>query len=322
MTVINYGGIITSLKVPDRNGELDDIVLGYDNLQDYVKRNPYFGALIGRYGNRIAKGKFTLDDNDYQLATNHLVNHLHGGEKGYDKVVWDISELEREHGVGIVLSYLSKDMEEGYPGNLKISVTYFLSDENTLELEYHAVTDKKTIVNLTQHSYFNLSGMKHNILNHELQINAAGFLPIDKTYIPTGEITPVAGTPFDFRKPKVIGRDINEKDQQLKFAGGYDHNWVLERDNNKMSYAASLYDPESGRFMEVLTEEPGLQFYSGNFLDGSITGKYDIVYKRNFGLCLETQHYPDSPNNPEFPSVVLNPGEEYSTKTVYKFSVK
>lgn len=322
MTAITYGGIITSLKVPDKNDTMEDIVLGYDNLQGYLDLNPYFGAIIGRYGNRIAQGKFSLDGQEYQLAKNNGPNHLHGGPKGFDKVVWEAESFKKENGSGITFSYRSPDMEEGYPGNLNATVTYFLSDSNTLEFEYKATTDKKTIINLTQHTYFNLTAMKEGILNHELQINGSGFLPVNNTLIPTGEIKLVEGTPFDFRQAKTIGRDIAVEDEQLSFGGGYDHNWVLDMGDGEMNYAASLYDPQSGRYMEVFTEEPGLQFYSGNFLDGTITGKQGVVYPFRSGLCLETQHYPDSPNHADFPSVVLNPGEEYNTKTVYKFLVK
>ena len=322
LTAISYGGIITSLKVPDKNGVLGDVVLGYDNIQDYIDRNPYFGAIIGRYGNRIAKGKFTLDGQEYQLATNDNGNQLHGGILGFDKVIWDVSEFKKDNGTGLVFSYSSADMEEGYPGKLDVNVTYFLSDENALEFEYRAVTDKKTIINLTHHDYFNLSGMKENILNHELEINASTFLPVDDTLIPTGEMRPVKGTPFDFTTAKPIGRDINADNTQLKIAGGYDHNWLLNKDGQEMTHAASLYEPKSGRLMEVYTTEPGLQFYSGNFLDGTITGKNGVVYSKYYGLCLETQHYPDSPNKPEFPSVVLEPGKEYRTKSVYKFSTR
>jgi aldose 1-epimerase len=322
MKVINYGGIITSLMIPDKHGKMGDVVLGHDSVEGYLTDNPFFGALIGRYGNRIAKGKFSLDGKEYTLAVNNGANHLHGGNKGFDKVIWNIEQHEVEDGVALKLSYVSKDMEEGYPGNLKAEVIYTLTDRNELKIDYKATTDKKTIVNLTQHTYFNLTGVKRDILSHELVLNADKFLPVDKTLIPTGELKPVAGTPFDFRKPVAIGKRINEPDEQLKFGNGYDHCWVLNRAADGMNQAATLYDSISGREVVVYTTEPGIQFYSGNFLDGSITGKNGIVYGFRTGLCLETQHFPDSPNRPEFPSVTLNPGETYTSQTVYKFSVR
>lgn len=322
MKVITYGAIITSLKVPDKEGNAEDIVLGYDNLEGYLESSPYFGAVIGRYGNRIANGSFMLDSQQYKLATNNGPNHLHGGEKGFDKVVWKAEEIEEEKGVGLLFTRRSLDMEEGYPGNLDVTVRYFLTHDNTLEFDYFGRTDKRTIVNLTQHSYFNLSAMEEDILNHELMINADIFLPVDSTLIPVGEQKPVADTPFDFTSPKPVGRDILKDHEQLKFGIGYDHCWVLNRDDNELSLAATLYEPRSGRFMEVQTTEPGIQFYSGNFLDGSITGKGNKVYNQRTGLCLETQHFPDSPNQPGFPGVVLNPGEEYRSRTVLKFTVK
>lgn len=321
MKVITYGGIITQLEVPDKNGKIEDVVLGYDALEGYLKSSPYFGALIGRYGNRIAKGKFSLNEETYTLATNNGENHLHGGNKGFDKVVWTVEEtFETADSVGLKLKYISPDGEEGYPGTLTTHVTYSFTDEG-LDIYYEATTDKATIVNLTQHSYFNLSGnVKEDILDHVLMINADHFLPVDNTLIPTGEIRPVEGTPFDFTSPKRIGKEINEQNQQLEYGLGYDHCWVL---NGKgMKKAASLYHPESGRFMEVYTTEPGLQFYSGNFLDGSITGKKNKIYDYRHGLALETQHFPDSPNQGQFPSVVLKTGEKYTTKTSYRFSVK
>lgn len=324
MKVINYGGIITSLKVPNKDGELEDVVLGYNNLDKYLESSPYFGAIIGRYGNRIAKGTFMLDSQKFDLASNNGPNHLHGGIKGFDKVLWSVEELSEGDGVGLKFSRTSPHMEEGYPGNLDVVVTYFLGNDNSIEFDYSAETDKKTIVNLTQHTYFNLSAMKDDILNHELMINASKYLPVDSTLIPTGELRPVEGTPFDFTSAKPIGRDIQKEDQQLLFGQGFDHCWILDDqgEEGEMTLAASLYEPTSGRFMEVYTTEPGIQFYSGNFLDGSNIGKNEMKYSHRTGLCLETQHYPDSPNQPEFPSVVLNPGEKYSTKTVYKFSVK
>lgn len=322
MKAITYGGIITSLKIPDKKGAFEDIVLGYDNLQSYLDNNPYFGAIIGRYGNRIGHGTFLLDGETYVLAKNNGKNHLHGGVKGFDKVVWDVEEISKEDGLGLIFSYRSIDIEEGYPGNLDATVSYFLNNDNELSFQYSARTDIKTVVNLTQHSYFNLSAMREDILGHILEINASGFLPVDNSLIPTGEIKSVEGTPFDFRMAKAIGMDIESQNEQIQFGKGYDHNWVLDQGDSPMNYAASLYDAKSGRFMEIYTEEPGLQFYSGNFLDGSIKGKNGIVYQLHSGLCLETQHYPDSPNKEGFPTVLLIPGEEYNTKTIYKFSVK
>ena len=321
MKVITYGGIITSLKLPDREGNFADVVLGYDKLDGYLKQSPYFGAIIGRYGNRIAKGLFTLDSVQYKLAQNNIGNHLHGGNVGYDKVVWRAEQLGTTNSVGLKLTYRSKDMEEGYPGNLDVTVNYILDNDNTLTFEYFATTDKKTIVNLTNHAYYNLTGKSGDILGHELTINAKEYLPVDSTLIPL-QPEPVQGTPFDFTSAKVIGQDIEADHVQLKNGGGYDHCWILNESVDSLNFAASLFDPGSGRFMEVFTTEPGIQFYSGNFLDGSITGKRGAVYKFRTGLCLETQHYPDSPNRPEFPTTALNPGEQYKTKTVTKFSIK
>jgi aldose 1-epimerase len=322
MKVINYGGIITSLTMPDKNGNYGDIVLGYDSVENYVASSPFFGALIGRYGNRIAKGKFSLDGKTYTLATNNGENHLHGGNKGFDKVIWNIEEARVPQGAAVKLSYQSKDGEEGYPGNLNVEVLYTLTDANELQLDYKATTDKKTIVNLTQHTYFNLAGNGHDILSHQLVLNADKFLPVDKTLIPTGELKDVANTPFDFRKPVTIGARIGDKNEQLKFGNGYDHCWALNKGPDSLSHAATLYDSISGREVMVFTTEPGIQFYSGNFLDGSLTGKENTVYNFRTGLCLETQHYPDSPNRKEFPSVVLSPGETYKSQTIYKFAVK
>ena len=318
--ITTFGGIVTSLKVPDRNGKLDDVVLGFDSPGDYVKHHDYFGALIGRYGNRIAKGKFTLDGKDYTLATNNGQNHLHGGKFGFDQKVWEADEAESEPGRALVLKYVSKDGEEGYPGTLSVKVRYAVTDSNELRIEYSAITDKPTIVNLTQHSYFNLAGQGNgDILGHELTIVADRFTPVDSTLIPTGDVRPVEGTPMDFRIPVAIGSRINQKDQQLIYAGGYDHNWVLNRKDSTLALAASLHDPTSGRVMDVWTTEPGLQFYSGNFLNGSAVGKGGKTYNYRNGLCLETQHYPDSPNEPAFPSVVLRPGDHYQTTTLYRF---
>ena len=318
----NYGATITSIQVPDRDGNLADVALGYAALEGYVNAvdRPYFGSVVGRYGNRIAKGKFTLDGKEYTLATNDGENHLHGGNMGFDKVIWTAEPL----GEGAVrFTYLAKDGEEGYPGNLKVSVTYTLTDENELKLDYLATTDKPTPVNLTNHTYFNLAGEGSPTINdHELMINGDGFTPVDQGLIPTGEIRPVEGTPFDFRTAKPVGRDIDQDDQQLVYGKGYDHNWVLNKGAGGMTLAASLYHAASGRFMEVFTEEPAIQFYGGNFLDGRLVGKSGKAYGHRSALCLETQHYPDSPNRPDFPSTILRPGEEYRTTTVFKFSVR
>lgn len=322
-TITNYGGIITTLKTADRNGLVEDIVLGYDSLSGYLKAPSFFGALVGRYGNRIAKGKFSLDGKTYTLAINNGKNHLHGGLKGFDKVVWKATPSSTADAAILKLAYLSPDMEEGYPGNLQVEVIYSLTNDNELKIDYKAVTDKKTVINLTNHSYFNLSGnTKTDILGHEVFIAASKFLPVDETLIPTGELRPVKGTPFDFTTPTVIGLRINDKDQQITFGLGYDHCFVFDKEMGMPEKVATVYDSASGRFMEMFTTEPATQFYSGNFLDGTITGKYNTVYKKRYGLCLETQHFPDSPNKPKFPTVVLNPGEEYKTQTIYKFSSK
>ncbi len=321
-TITNYGGILTSLYAPDTNGNFDDVVLGFDSLggytsEYYVKNCPYFGGLIGRYGNRIANGKFKLDGKTYQLPLNDGPNTLHGGIKGFDKVVWNADTLSTDDGPAVKLTYLSKDGEQGFPGNLNVTVTYTLTNNNELKLHYEATTDKPTVINLTHHSYFNLSGQGNgNILNEELMLNADKYTPVNSKLIPTGEIKDVAGTPFDFRKPEVIGSRID------KVPGGYDHNFVLNDPNTGIRLAAKVYDPASKRVMEVLTDQPGVQFYTGNFLDGSLTGKDGKKYEKHYGFCLETQHFPDSPNEPKFPSTVLNPGSTYSTTTIYKFSVK
>ncbi len=320
--IMTYGGIVVSLEVPDRKGNLDDVVLGYDNLGGYVENNPYFGALVGRYGNRIDKGKFTLNGKEYTLAVNNGPNHLHGGLKGFDKVVWDAEKVQTGDAVGVRLSYLSEDGEEGYPGNLDCTVTYTLTNDNELKIDYKATTDKPTVVNLTHHSYFNLTGCERDILDHEMMLNADRFTPVDEGLIPTGELRPVQGTVMDFTTPTPIGARIDSDYQQIEYGGGYDHNWVLNKDGRDMTPAARVYEPTTGRVMEVFTTEPGVQFYSGNFLDGTITGKDDTVYKHRYGFCLETQHFPDSPNKPQFPSVVLRPGETYTHTTVYKFSTR
>jgi aldose 1-epimerase len=315
----NYGGIITSIVVPDRNGRPGDIVLGFDDLQAYVKDSPYFGAIVGRYGNRIAKGHFTLDGHTYTLAVNNGPNHLHGGLKGFDKVIWHAEPLAGS--TGLVLSRRSPDGEEGYPGNLDVRVTYRLTDDNRLVIDYHATTDKATPVNLTQHSYFNLAG-EGDVLGHELTIDADRYTPVDANLIPTGELAPVEGTPFDFRKSTAIGARIDTPNPQLKNAGGYDHNWVLTRKGTGLQLAARVVEPKTGRTLEVSTTQPGLQFYSGNFLDGTLKGKGGRVYVKHAGLCLETQHFPDSPNHPDFPSTILRPGEQYDTQTVFRFGVQ
>ena len=322
--ICTYGGIVVSLTAPDRNGQFADVVLGYDNLDGYVTNSPYFGALVGRYGNRIAKGKFTLDGKTYTLATNNNENHLHGGLKGFDKVVWKAREVKSALGPAVEFSYVSKDGEEGYPGTLTVKVVYALTADNGLRLDFTATTDKATVLNLTQHSYFNLAGQGNgDILGHEVVIKADAFTPVDSTLIPTGEIRPVKGTPFDFTKPHAIGERINQPDEQLKFGGGYDHNWVLNKGLDKrFSLVATATEPKSGRVLEVWTTEPGLQFYSGNFLDGTITGKDGKVYKHRYGFCMEPQHYPDSPNHPMFPSVVLRPGETYTHTMMFKFTAK
>lgn len=308
--ITNYGGIITEILAPDKDGNKANIVLGFDNLDQYLAGHPYFGAIIGRYGNRIAKGEFSIDGQSYNLAINNGNNALHGGLKGFDKVLWTAKPFVSESAQGLELSYVSKDMEEGYPGNLHVKIIYELSG-NDLSINYEATTDKATPVNLTNHSYFNLS-QDGTILDHILTIKANGYTPVDSELIPTGEIAPVEGTPFDFRTPHAIGERILETD------GGYDHNFVLDRSGNDLESIALVKDPNSGRTIEVLTKEPGVQFYTGNFLDGSIISR-GITYVKNFGLCLETQHYPDSPNQPDFPNTILKPGEVYNTTTVYRF---
>lgn len=314
-TITNYGGAITSLYTPDRNGVLGDIVLGYETLDDYVKNPRYFGALIGRHANRIANGRFSLNGVVCQLGQNNGVNHLHGGFKGFDKRVWNPVEEAQ----ALRLLYESKDGEENYPGNVRAEVTYSLSDDE-LRLDYRATTDADTIVNLTNHSYFNLNG-EGTILDHGLRLNADRFTAVSKDLIPTGEIRAVATTPMDFRNEERIGARIGDGYDQLGFTGGYDHNFVLNDWDGSLRTAARLYEPVTGRVLEVLTTEPGIQFYSGNFLDGSLTGKKGISYQKYAGLCLEPQHYPDAPNHPNFPPTVLRPGEEYTHTTIFRFSV-
>ncbi len=321
--ITNYGGIVTQLWVPDKNGKPGDIVLGFDTVRPYEEVSPYFGSLIGRYGNRIGKGKFTLDGKEYTLAINNGENHLHGGLKGFDKVIWQAEPIETAKGPSLKLHYVSADMEEGYPGKLDVTVVYTLTNANELKIEYLAQTDKPTVCNLTNHTYFNLAGQgQGTILAHELMLNADFYTPVDSGLITTGEILPVKGTPMDFTKPVAIGKGINADTEQIKFGGGYDHNWVLNKKAGQMSLAAKVYESTTGRVMEVYTEEPGVQFYAGNFLDGTITGKAGKVYPYRSGFCLETQHYPDSPNKANFPSVVLRPGQTYKTATVYKFSTR
>ena len=321
----NYGGIITALRTPDRAGRFDDIVLGYDSLSGYLRDTPYFGAIVGRYGNRIAKGQFTLDGATYRLAVNNGPNSLHGGLRGFDKVVWSAEPFQNAGGTGVVLEYTSADMEEGYPGTLRTRVTYTLTADNRLLVDYLATSDKPTPVNLTQHSYWNLAGDgSRDILAHVLTIAADSMTPVDTTLIPTGVIAPVAGTPFDFRTPMPIGARIDQRSNtQIRFGGGYDHNFVLNRGGaaaDELRLAARVVEPTTGRTMEVSTTEPGIQFYTGNFLDGSITGK-GHVYHYRYGLALETQHYPDSPNRSNFPSTIVRPGQQYRSRTVFAFGV-
>jgi aldose 1-epimerase len=318
LQVLSYGGLITSLKVPDRAGALGDVVLGYDALEGYLIKNPFFGALVGRCANRLARGRFTLHGTTYELATNNGANHLHGGTRGFDKVVWHVTPSSD----GVTLTRTSPDGEEGYPGNLTATVTYRLTSSNELVIDYRATTDKATPVNLTQHSYFNLAGEGcGDVLAHELAINADRYTPVDATQIPTGGYAPVEGTPFDFRKAVRIGDRIHDTHEQLKVGGGYDQNFVLNRTGSGLQHAARVVEPSSGRTLDVATTQPGIQFYSGNRLDGTITGKRGHVYGPRSGFCLETQHFPDSPNHPEFPSVILEPGHEYSETTTFTFGV-
>ncbi len=321
--IITYGGTVVSLRVPDKKGKLGDVVLGFDSVVDYEKHTSYLGALIGRYANRIAKGKFGLNGKEYTLAANNGENHLHGGPKGYDKVVWSARPFIDTSGANLELKYLSRDGEEGYPGNLTATVVYTLTEQNELKITYSATTDKDTVVNLTHHSYFNLAGAGNgDILDHRLTINADRFTPTDSGSIPTGELRNVKGTPFDFTIPTTIGARIDHTDEQLKFGAGYDQNWVLNKTGNEFSRAATVYEPTSGRVMEVLTTEPGVQFYTGNFLDGVIKGKSGQQYPRRSGFCLEAQHFPDSPNQPAFPTTTLKSGKTYTQTTIYKFSVR
>jgi aldose 1-epimerase len=314
--ITNYGAIITQIIVPDRNGKMGDVVLGYDSLEGYIANNPYFGCIAGRYANRIAKGKFTLDGKEYTLAVNNGNNHLHGGIKGFDKVVWVGSEFSDTAKAGVTMNYFSKDGEEGYPGSLHVVVTYTLDNENGFSTVIEAVTDKATPVNLCNHTYFNLSEADTNILGHVLTLYASRFTEVNEELIPTGNLSPVNGTPMDFTAPHIIGERIAD------VKGGYDHNYVLDHPAGQLSQAALFSDPRTGRQVEVLTTQPGIQFYTGNFLDGSITGKEGKVYGKNFGFCLETQHFPDSPNRPAFPNTILRPGEKYQETTVWKFGIR
>lgn len=323
MDIISYGGIITSLRVPDKYGKIGDIVLGFDTLENYLAPHPFFGAIIGRYGNRIAYGKFSIDGREYNLARNNGPNHLHGGEKGFDKAIWTITPTKGKDFMSLKLNHFSKDMEEGYPGNLMVSVTYTLTEDNVLDIDYWATTDRPTVVNLTQHSYFNLSGdFSKSVEDHEITIFADGYLPTDAGLIPTGKIAPVDGTPFDFKQPKLIGKHIGQDHEHLKIAGGYDHHWALNDWDKGYRWVAKAYHQGSGRILEVFTDEPGMQFYTGNFLDGTLAAKQGGAYCKRAGFCFETQHYPDAPNQDHFPSTLLRPGETYSSRTSYKFSVE
>lgn len=320
--IITYGARVVSLKVPDRSGKLEDVVLGYDDLKSYEQDAFYMGCIVGRFANRIANGRFTLGGATYKLAQNNNGNHLHGGIRGFDKVVWTATGEEVAGGVRLKLTYLSRDMEEGYPGNLAVTVMYTLTNSDELKIQYDATIDKETVVNLTNHAYFNLAGAGNgNVLKHELKINANRFLPTDRTSIPTGELRSVKGTPFDFTQPTSIGARIGDANEQLVFGNGYDHTFVLNKPDGRLAFAIEVYEPTSGRVIQVHTTEPGVQFYSGNFLK-DVKGKAGKIYRRRDGFCLEAQHFPDSPNKPAFPSTALKPGERYTQTTVYKFSAR
>ena len=321
--IITYGARVVSLTMPDRKGKYADIVLGYDNLQSYVKSTDYFGSIVGRYANRIGKAEITLNGKTYKLSANENGNELHGGKMGFSEVVWNAKPHETKAGPALELTLISPDGDQGYPGKMTVHVTYTLLNNNELKIQYEATTNKETVINLSHHSYFNLSGDPHNtILNELLKINANEFTPIDKESIPTGKIEKVAGTPLDFRKPTAIGARINDNFEQLKLAHGYDFNYVLNNYNGKVREVADVYDPSSGRYMQVFTDQPGIQFYSGNYLNGTQIGKDGIAYQQHAGLCLEAQHYPDSPHEPKWPSVILKPGQVYHQTTIYKFSTK
>ena len=322
-TITNYGGIVTSLRVPGPGGDTADVVLGYDSLEGYLRGSPYFGAIVGRYANRIAKARFTLDGRTYTLAANDNGNSLHGGLRGFDKVVWHATPFQDSTEVGVRLSYVSADGDEGYPGRLDVEVTYALTDAHALRIDYRARADKPTVLNLSHHGYFNLAGhASGDILGQEIEILADRFTPVDSLLIPTGEVRAVSGTPMDFRTPTAMGARIAQDDQQLRFGRGYDHNWVLNGEAGTLRLVARVRELRSRRVMEVYTTEPGIQFYSGNFLDGTNVGKGGVPYRHRAGFCLETQHFPDSPNHPDFPSTVLRPGQEMRSTTVYRFSAR
>lgn len=320
---ITYGGIITSLKVPDKAGQLGDVVLGYDNLQGYLDKSPFFGTIVGRYGNRIGKGTFAIDGTTYTLPKNNGENHLHGGPQGFDKAIWKAEPFERADAVGVVFTHTSPDGDMGYPGTLQAKVTYTLTNDNTLRFDYEATTDKATPVNLTQHSYFNLAGAGNgDVLGHEVEIQADRYTPVDKGLIPVGDLAAVDGTPFDFRKATAIGARIDADHPQIALGGGYDHNMVFTRTGTRLEPVVRVHEPTTGRTLEMATTQPGVQFYTGNFLDGTITGKGGKVYPKRSGFCLETQHFPDSPNKPQFPSTILKPGETYRQSTAYTFGTR
>lgn len=318
--IMTYGGTLLALRVPDRAGAFGDVVLGFDTLTPYLGEQPFFGALVGRFCNRIAGAQFTLNGTTYPLAHNDGANHLHGGPHGFHRAIWRASERPSNEGPSLELHYLSRDGEEGYPGNLSVTVIYTLTDQNALRVDYTATTDRDTVINLTNHAYFNLTS--GDILSHELQLEATQFLPIDETLIPIGELRPVQDTPMDFTTSTMIGKRISADDEQVRCGQGYDHTWVLDKPAGALGHAARVYAPDSGRVLDVSTTAPGIQFYSGNMLDGSLAGKGGTIYSRNSGLCLETQHFPDSPNQPQFPSTVLRPGETYRQTTIFQFGVR
>ncbi len=320
--ITNYGGIITKWMVPDQDGNMADVVLGVDGLDSYVKGHPFFGALVGRYGNRIAKGSFTLDGETYPLAVNNGPNHLHGGKVGFDKMIWKAQEMKSDSTVGLKLMLTSPDMDEGYPGKLDVIVTYTFNNAGELRMDYEAMTDKPTVVNLTNHCYFNLTGMKRDVLSHVVSIKSDSIVAVDEGLIPTGDLRAVADTPFDFNNPTPIGQGIDQiEDEQIKVGEGYDHCWVLRTGGGSMQEVATVFEPESKRVLTVSTTEPGVQFYTGNHLNGSVQGK-GVTYSKRMGFCMETEHYPDSPNQPQFPSTVLRPGETYKTSTIFRMSVR